>query len=53
MGAEIICRPTALLRSYEIWELTNRARAYDNHVYIAACNAVGPDAAATTTSATA
>ena len=43
-GAEVIVRPAALLRSFEIWELTNRARAYDNHVYIAACNAVGPDA---------
>ena len=43
-GAEVILRPSALLRSYQIWELTNRARAYDNHVYIAACNAVGPDA---------
>jgi predicted amidohydrolase len=44
MGAEVICRPSALLRSFEIWELTNRARAYDNHVYIVACNGVGPDA---------
>lgn len=44
MGAEVICRPSALLRSFEIWELTNRARAYDNHVYIVASNAVGPDA---------
>jgi predicted amidohydrolase len=44
LGAEIICRPSALLRSFEIWELTNRARAYDNHVYIVACNGVGPDA---------
>jgi len=43
-GAEVILRPSALLRSYEIWDLTNRARAYDNHVYMAACNAVGPDA---------
>jgi predicted amidohydrolase len=44
MGAEVIVRPSALLRSFEIWDLTNRARAYDNHVYIVACNAVGPDA---------
>jgi len=43
-GAEVIVRPAALLRSFEIWEMTNRARAYDNHVYIAACNAIGPDA---------
>ena len=43
-GAEVILRPSALLRSFHIWELTNRARAYDNHVYVVACNAVGPDA---------
>ncbi len=43
MGAEVICRPSALLRSYEIWEMTNKARAYDNHVYVLACNAIGPD----------
>lgn len=43
-GAEVILRPSAFLRSFHIWELTNRARAYDNHVYIAACNAVGQDA---------
>jgi len=44
MGAEIICRPSALLRSFEIWEMTNKARAYDNHVYLLASNMVGPDA---------
>ncbi|CAG0936485.1 Formamidase [Thermoflexales bacterium] len=44
MGAELICRPSALLRSFEIWEMTNKARAYDNHVYLLACNAIGPDA---------
>ena len=43
-GAEVIVRPSARLRSFEIWEMTNKARAYDNHVYIAACNAIGPDA---------
>ncbi len=43
-GAEIITRPSALLRSYEIWEIMNKARAYDNHVYMLATNAVGPDA---------
>lgn len=43
-GAEIILRPTALLRSFEIWDLTNRARAYDNHVYVIGVNSVGPDA---------
>ncbi|MBF8984213.1 carbon-nitrogen hydrolase family protein [Lutibacter sp. B2] len=43
-GAEIITRPSALLRSYEIWEVMNKARAYDNHVYLLGANAVGPDA---------
>ncbi len=43
-GAEVILRPSALLRSYEIWDLTTRARAYDNHVYMMAVNAVGTDA---------
>jgi predicted amidohydrolase len=42
-GAEIICRPSALLRSADIWELTNRARAYDNHVYLIGANATGTD----------
>lgn len=44
LGAEVIIRTSALLRSFELWELTTRARAYDNHVYLVACNAVGPDA---------
>ncbi|SDZ04091.1 MULTISPECIES: carbon-nitrogen hydrolase family protein [Tindallia] len=43
-GAEIITRPSALLRSFDIWELTNKGRAYDNHVYLLGANAVGPDA---------
>jgi len=43
-GAEIITRPSALLRSFEIWEMVNKARAYDNHVYFLAANAVGGDA---------
>jgi deaminated glutathione amidase len=42
-GAELICRPSALLRSADIWELTNRARAYDNHVYVIGSNATGID----------
>jgi predicted amidohydrolase len=46
-GAEIIVRPSALLRSADIWELTTRARAYDNHVYVVASNATGSDAAGT------
>lgn len=43
-GAEVITRPSALLRSFDIWNLTNSARAYDNHVYMVATNSVGPDA---------
>jgi predicted amidohydrolase len=46
-GAELICRPSALLRSADIWELTNRARAYDEHVYVVGANAVGADPAGT------
>ncbi|MDF3045162.1 MAG: carbon-nitrogen hydrolase family protein [Ornithinibacter sp.] len=44
-GAEVVCRPSALLRSADIWELTSRARAYDNHVYVVGANAVGTDPA--------
>lgn len=45
LGAEVMVRPSALLRSFDIWALTNSARAYDNHVYVVGVNAVGPDAA--------
>ena len=44
-GAEIICRPSALLRSADIWELTSRARAYDNHVFVIGANCTGIDSA--------
>ncbi|MFN8013989.1 MAG: carbon-nitrogen hydrolase family protein [Dermatophilaceae bacterium] len=44
-GAEVILRPSALLRSADIWELTSRARAYDNHVFVVGSNAVGADPA--------
>ena len=44
-GAEVIVRPSALLRSADIAELTSRARAYDNHVYVIAANATGTDPA--------
>ncbi len=44
-GAEVICRPSALLRSADLWELTTRARAYDNHVYVVGANATGTDPA--------
>ena len=43
-GAEIITRPSAFLRSFDIWNMTNCGRAYDNHVYMIAVNAIGPDA---------
>jgi beta-ureidopropionase len=43
-GAEIIIRVSAFQRSFDIWYITNAARAYDNHVYLVACNLVGPDA---------
>jgi predicted amidohydrolase len=46
-GAELLCRPSALLRSADLWELTNRARAYDNHVYVIGANATGVDPAQT------
>jgi predicted amidohydrolase len=46
-GAEVIVRPSALLRSADIWELTNRARAYDNHVFLVGANATGIDPAGT------
>jgi predicted amidohydrolase len=44
MGAEVICRPSAFMRTFDHWELTNRARAYDNHVYWIATNSIGLDA---------
>jgi len=43
-GAEVIIRVSALQRSFDIWYITNAARAYDNHVYVVASNLVGPDA---------
>jgi len=46
-GAQIIARPSALLRSFHIWDATNRVRAYDNHAYLIAVNAVGQDASGT------
>jgi beta-ureidopropionase len=42
-GADVIVRTSALMRSFDIWYITSCARAYDNHVYVLACNAVGPD----------
>jgi len=43
-GAEMIIRVSALQRSFDIWHMTNAARAYDNHVYVIASNLVGRDA---------
>ena len=47
-GATILCRPAALMRNFEIWEASNKMRAYENHVYHVAVNAIGSDAAHTT-----
>ena len=47
-GATILCRPAALMRNFEIWEASNKMRAYENHMYHVAVNAVGSDAAHTT-----
>ncbi|MDR6862412.1 carbon-nitrogen hydrolase family protein [Phycicoccus sp. 3266] len=44
-GAEVMVRPSALLRSADVWELTSRARAYDNHVFVVGANATGTDPA--------
>lgn len=41
--AELIIRPSAFLRNYEIWFLTNRVRAYENQVYFMAVNSCGTD----------
>ena len=46
-GAEVIARPSAFLRSYEVWRLTGQARAYDNHVFFINSNACGKDASGT------
>ncbi len=44
-GAEIIARPSALLRSADIAEMTSRAPACDNHVYVIVANSTGTDPA--------
>jgi predicted amidohydrolase len=46
-GRRSCAGPSALLRSADLWELTNRARAYDNHVYVIGSNATGVDPAGT------
>ncbi len=42
-GARIIARPSAFLRSFDTWKLTNTARAYDSRAYLVAANQVGID----------
>ncbi|MEA3506639.1 MAG: carbon-nitrogen hydrolase family protein [Elusimicrobiota bacterium] len=42
-GADIIARPSAFLRSFDTWSLTNRARAYDSRAHLVAVNQVGGD----------
>jgi predicted amidohydrolase len=44
-GAEVIVRSSAFLRTYDHWYAENFARAYENHVYLLAVNAVGADSA--------
>ena len=41
--ADIVIRPSALLRNYNIWYLVNRVRAYDNQIYFMGVNACGMD----------
>ncbi len=36
------------MRHFEIWQASNMMRAYENHVYHIAVNAIGSDAAQTT-----
>ncbi len=42
-GAEMVIRPSAFLRDYNIWKLTNCSRAYENQIYFCAVNSVGTD----------
>ncbi|MFC2091860.1 carbon-nitrogen hydrolase family protein [Elusimicrobiota bacterium] len=42
-GVDIIARPSAFLRSFDTWKLTNSARAYDSRAYLVAVNAIGKD----------
>ncbi len=43
-GAGFIAHPSAFLRDFKIWDITNKARAYDNQIYVIGVNAVGQDA---------
>lgn len=42
-GVEVVVRPSAFLRNYEIWFLTNSSRAYENQIYFCAVNNIGQD----------
>ena len=42
-GAELVIRPSALLRSFNIWYIVNRVRAYDNQIFFMGVNACGAD----------
>lgn len=42
-GVDIIARPSAFLRSFDTWKLTNEARAYDSQAYLIATNLIGKD----------
>jgi len=42
-GAELIARPSALLRDYTIWSNTNISRAYENQIYFCGINSIGTD----------
>jgi predicted amidohydrolase len=42
-GAEIIIAPFAEVAGFDMWEPLLRARAFENGVYVAACNLVGEE----------
>ncbi len=44
-GADIICHPSDLVTSAEIWGVTMRARAIENRVFIATANRTGAEGA--------
>ncbi len=40
---QVIVRPSAFLRSFDTWLLTNSARAYDSRAYLVGVNLIGRD----------
>ncbi|MGM0441678.1 MAG: carbon-nitrogen hydrolase family protein [Elusimicrobiota bacterium] len=42
-GVDIIARPSAFLRSFDTWNLTNSARAYDSRAHLIGVNQIGTD----------